>query len=164
MNAGNSLLAGALLLLISAPSGAQEVPAPTRDSLLSVVQVFFSAMEARDTARLHGAVRIDGHTLAVVARGDTVNTQVRPLKEFLANLPATPQRWRERIWEPQVLMHGNLAVVWAPYDFYLDSSFSHCGVDTFTLSRGMDGWKIVDVGFTIERQGCPPSPLGPRKD
>ncbi len=149
--------------LLLAAGGAQAQSSPsTRDSVLTVVQQFFQAMEAKDTVRLHAIMVTSGHTLAVISRNDTTRISVRPGSEFITNLPGSPQHWRERIWEPQVLIHETLAVVWAPYDFYLDSTFSHCGVDSFTLVRLADGWKIVDAAFTIEPVGCTPSPLGPR--
>jgi hypothetical protein len=156
------LMAGAILLAaLSRPVMAQSAQ---RDSVLAVVQTFFAAMEAQDTARLRSILDMDGHTVAVGSLSDTSRARLRPLTEFLAQLPRSPDRWRERIWDPQVLIHGALAVVWAPYDFYHGSKFSHCGVDSFTLTRRQDGWRIIDVAFTIEPTGCAPSPLGPRPD
>jgi len=65
------------------------------------------------------------------------------------------------MWEPTVLVHGPLAVVWAAYDFHRNKTFSHCGVDAFTLLRSPTGWKIATVSYTTEATGCKPSPLGP---
>ena len=157
------LMAGAILLVaLSHPVMAQS--SPQRDSVLAVVQTFFAAMEAQDTARLRSILDVDGHTVAVGGLSDTTKARLGPFTEFLAQLPRSPNRWRERIWDPQVLLHGALAVVWAPYDFYHGPKFSHCGVDSFTLTRRQNGWRIIDVAFTIEPTGCAPSPLGPRPD
>ena len=49
----------------------------------------------------------------------------------------------------------------APYDFHRDGEFSHCGVDAFTLVRTESGWKISGGVYTVETEGCAPSPLGP---
>jgi hypothetical protein len=152
-----------ILALVARPgtARAQNDPA-TRDSILATVQTFFSAMEAKDTSRLRTLMLAEGHTLAVVIRHDSTAFRTRPNPEFITQLPQRPERWRERIWDPEVLVHESLAVVWAPYDFYLDSTFSHCGIDSFTLVRTPGGWRIVDAAFTIEPTGCAPSPLGPR--
>ena len=52
-------------------------------------------------------------------------------------------------------------MVWAPYDFHVNGAFSHCGVDVFSLVRTAEGWRIAAVAYTVEREGCAPSPLGP---
>jgi hypothetical protein len=52
-------------------------------------------------------------------------------------------------------------MLWTPYDLYRNGSFSHCGVDAFTLVRGTRGWLVASVIYTIEPTGCAPSPLGP---
>jgi hypothetical protein len=67
------------------------------------------------------------------------------------------------MWDPKVLEHGSMATVWTPYDFYRGGRFSHCGINNFTLVR-LDGkWKIRSIVFTVEKTGCPSSPLGPPK-
>jgi hypothetical protein len=162
--AGAVFLASPFRAVTAQAAAPAAATAAERDSVLAIVQRFFAAMEAQDTANLRRLMLMDGHMVAASSRGDTMLVGTRPNEEFLTQLPKSAERWRERIWEPQVLLHGALAVVWAPYDFYLGAGFSHCGVDSFTLARGKDGWRIVDVAFTIEPEGCAPSPLGPRKE
>ena len=58
-------------------------------------------------------------------------------------------------------MHGPIASVWTPYDFWVDGKFSHCGIDIFDLVKTAEGWKISGLTYTVERTGCAPSPLGP---
>ena len=67
----------------------------------------------------------------------------------------------ERIWEPQVRVHKGIATLWAPYDFWLDGALRHCGIDSFELVKSPEGWKITGGTYTVEREGCQPSPLGP---
>jgi len=52
-------------------------------------------------------------------------------------------------------------VVLAPYDFFVDGRFSHCGTDIFAFLKGAGGWTITGVTYDVVREGCPPSPLGP---
>jgi hypothetical protein len=35
------------------------------------------------------------------------------------------------------------------------SRFNHCGVDTFTLAKVNDAWKVVSLVDTRRRQPCP---------
>ncbi|MDG1509236.1 MAG: hypothetical protein P8Q53_05605 [Flavobacteriaceae bacterium] len=58
------------------------------------------------------------------------------------------EQFRERYWDAKVLTDGFIASVWAPYDFYLKGSFSHCGVDLFYLVKTDKVWKIAHFGYT----------------
>ena len=82
-------------------------------------------------------------------------------REFLDQLTTPGADWLERLWNPTVLVHGSMAVVWAEYDFHRDGAFSHCGVDAFSLFKTADGWKIAGTTYTVEPTGCEESPLGP---
>ena len=70
----------------------------------------------------------------------------------------TRGEWLERIFDPEVRIDGTLASVWAPYDFHLNKQFSHCGVDAFHLLKLQDGWRIVALSDSFQREGCPARP------
>ena len=151
----------ALLMCTATSPGAAQTPAPTaapRDSIIAVVQQFFTAMEARDTAAIRRLFLPGARLARLEHRPDSSALGSTSIEEFLRQLPGARARLRERMWDPQVLEHMGLAVVWAPYDFRLDDRFSHCGVDAFTLLRTRDGWRITDVAYTVEPTGCPEGP------
>lgn len=54
-----------------------------------------------------------------------------------------------------------VAVVWTPYDLFIDEEFSHCGIDNFNFLKIDDGWKITGIVFSMKQDDCPESPLGP---
>lgn len=151
------LLLAASLALVPGQAGAQTA----RDSILATVQEFFRTMSARDSAGAAATLMPQGHFFSVAVRGDSAIIRHRPHAGYLATLPSGREALQERMWEPTVMIHGPIAVVWTPYDFYVNGEFSHCGVDAFTLLRTPTGWKIADGAYTTERTGCPPSPLGP---
>jgi hypothetical protein len=62
--------------------------------------------------------------------------------------------WDERVQFERVLLDANLASVWAPYEFYLGSKFSHCGYDSFQLVKLAGGWKIAHVIDTRRKERC----------
>src|SRR5690606_16492217 len=70
-------------------------------------------------------------------------------------------RWLERSWDAEVLVDGPLAQVWVPYDFHRDGAFSHCGTNSVTLARGVDGWRIVAIAYTMRKYDCPPGAPAP---
>ncbi|MCC3153062.1 nuclear transport factor 2 family protein [Hymenobacter sp. BT770] len=65
-----------------------------------------------------------------------------------------PEIWDERVQFERVLIDANLASVWAPYEFYLGSKFSHCGYDSFQLVKLADGWKIAHIIDTRRKEKC----------
>lgn len=85
---------------------------------------------------------------------------VMPAEKWLARIGASKDDLLERMWSPQVLQHGAIAVVWGSYDFHLNGKFHHCGVDSFNLIKTEAGWKIASVSYTSETAGCPSSPPG----
>jgi len=65
-----------------------------------------------------------------------------------------PNIWDERITFDQVLIDDNLASVWTSYQFYIGDKFSHCGVNSFQLVKGKEGWKIVYLIDTRRKENC----------
>jgi ketosteroid isomerase-like protein len=69
----------------------------------------------------------------------------------------------ERGFRPEVRVSGPLAVVWMPYDLYINDAWSHCGVDTFTMLRTpQGGWRIASLVWSVEQPpACEKHPDGP---
>jgi hypothetical protein len=142
------------------PARAQTVRTDSSD-VIATVQKFFDAMEKRDTAALR-SVLLPG-TRFVVLLADTVpgtaRTQVDSV--FIRSIGGAKQALLERMWTPVVHVQGPIATLWTPYDFHVDGTRSHCGVDAFTLAQTATGWQITSIAYTVQRRSCPVSPLGP---
>ena len=132
--------------------------ASTNATPVATVQHLFDAMSAHDAAA--GATLFTPEANLVSVRADGT-ISVTPHGKWLERLGASKDAWLERMWNPKVLEHGAIAVVWAEYDVHLNGSFHHCGIDSVDLVKTGAGWKISGIGFTSERSGCAPSPLGP---
>ena len=133
-----------------------------RESVMKTVQAFFDTMTARDVDGARQVLQPQGRFHAMSMKDGKPDVRAFANEEYFANLQASKQKMQERIWNPEVRISGLIATVWAPYDFWLDGKFSHCGVDQFDLIKTEDGWKIAGGVYTVERQ-CTPSPLGPPK-
>jgi len=57
----------------------------------------------------------------------------------------------ERIHNPLVRIENDLAVVWAPFHFFIDGKVDHCGTDLFNLVRVDGRWMIASVADTEGR-------------
>lgn len=132
-----------------------------REQLVVTVQAFFDAMTDRDERRMNSLLTPDGIIYGYRAGPDGLSIIRSTHQAFVDSLVAGEQRLVERFWEPQILLHDRMAVVWTPYDLYIDGVFSHCGIDNFSFLNTDDGWKITGIVFSMETEDCPPSPLGP---
>ena len=63
--------------------------------------------------------------------------------------------WNEEWWDPSIHVDGDFAHLWTPYAFYVDDTFSHCGVDSFHMIRDDSGvWRVFHATDTRRRTGC----------
>ena len=61
---------------------------------------------------------------------------------------------RERYWSPSVMIRGGIAVVWAPYEFWIDGETSHCGVDVVDFVKIDGQWLVSNAMWTVEPEAC----------
>jgi hypothetical protein len=133
---------------------AQAASAETQ-AIKQTVTRFFDGMRRGDStmvrqtlapgAVLHAISQKEGHTAL----------QIESTNDFLKAVGTPhPEVWDERVQFERVLIDANLASVWAPYEFYRGSKFSHCGYDSFQLVKLADGWKIAHIIDTRRKEQC----------
>lgn len=153
------LLTAVLLIFTLVPASADETE--DREAVMDVINAFFALMTAKDVERMQQIMTEDG-ILYGYREGeegpDVFSVTHAAYLESLAKREGVPV---ERIWNPRIQLHDRIAVVWTPYDFHNDGVFSHCGMNTFSLLKGSDGWKITGVVFSVQSENCEESPLGP---
>ncbi|MFC1562111.1 nuclear transport factor 2 family protein [candidate division KSB1 bacterium] len=118
-------------------------------------------MELKDTELAREALLPEGWFSSIRENDGQLRIGGSMNSEFIENITGSQEKLLERMWDPQVFIHGRIAMVWAPYDFHRNGEFSHCGVDLFSLFKTDDGWKITSTAYTVETAGCAESPLGP---
>lgn len=152
----------ALLVCVAgvAPSLQAQPAATDQRDVLAVTQKLFDAMAACDEATIRAVTVPEGRLYRQTVGADTPARSVS-LDEFATSFGKCGRKMLERMWEPQVRVHKGIATVWAPYDFWLNGTFSHCGIDSFEFMKTAGGWKLTGGSYTVERDGCAPSPLGP---
>lgn len=138
--------------ILAAGSARQE------QNITATIQRLFNAMSTHDAAAA-GSMFMPNATLVSVAP-DGIPT-ASPVQKWLDRVGTSKDKWLERIWNPKILQHGSIAVLWADYDFHLNGKLHHCGIDSFDLVKTSGGWKIAGVLYTTETANCPASPLGP---
>jgi hypothetical protein len=146
------LAAAGSSLLAQAPPAADTGPQ-------AVVQQLFEAIAAQKVDTVRSLFTRNAVLLSV--KDDGTPASMRS-EDFAALLATSKNVWLERIWNPTVLVHGPIAVVWAQYDFHLNGALDHCGIDSVSLLKTSSGWKISSISDTRETSGCA-SPLGPQQ-
>ncbi|NOT77019.1 MAG: hypothetical protein HOP08_19015 [Cyclobacteriaceae bacterium] len=125
--------------------------------VMEPINRLFEGMKKGDSALAHSAFRPNPsfYTVFVDKTGQPA-MKANALGDFLKAI-GTPHKdvWNELIWSPKVEIDGNLAQVWVPYGFYVNATFSHCGVDVFNLFKdGTGQWKIFHLADTRQKEAC----------
>ncbi len=145
-----------ILLVITINCGVASAQQSATDAVKQTVNNMFTAMRKGDSTLLRStfARGIVFHSVATKKDGTTAVVTEDP-NDFI-KMVGTPHKgiYDERIVITDVKIDGDLASVWAPYKFYLDDKFSHCGVDVFQLMKTAAGWKIIYVVDTRRKDNC----------
>lgn len=138
------LLAAALYIVPAHASDADE------QAVLAPIHAMFAGMSARDAAAIRKPT-IPGGVMVLMRDGKPVQMTF----EDFATRVGKPgkEKIEERIHDPLVKIDNDLAVVWAPFDFYVDGKVSHCGTDLFNMVRQNGEWLIASVADT-SRNDC----------
>ncbi len=155
-----SAAAGALAACATAQS--DDEASADRDDLLAIVDDFFDALAKGEPERWSAHTLSGTNRIAAFQTPDgTDGVRITDVDAFNSAYPSGDSGYLERYWDPKVLSDGRVAVVWAPFDFHIRGDFSHCGVNIFEFVRVDGTWKVANLVWSMEREACTPSPLGP---
>jgi hypothetical protein len=126
------------------------------DAVKASINQLFEGMKKTDTALMRSTFSADG-TLqsAIVTRDGKTRVIQEPIDSFMAAVGRPHKEiYDERITFDIIKIDGPLAIVWAPYSFYVGDKLSHCGVDSFQLVKIDGKWKIQYIIDTRRRENC----------
>ena len=145
------------LILLTSAFLTMSVNAQTaEDSVKAVINKMFEAMKNSDGTNLKSCFG-DSVVFQTIARDKEGNVVVRneSVNDFVESINKMPKGAAdERISFETIKIEGALAIVWAPYNFYFNGQFSHCGVNSFQVVRFNNGWKIQYIIDTRRKQDC----------
>lgn len=124
--------------------------------VMAVVNRVFEAMRTNDSTLLKSCFAKEVRLSTVFIDKNGV-TQLRndELQKFVDAVGAKKSDvYNEPIWNERIQIDGALAAVWVDYAFYLNTTFSHCGVDAFHLIKTNEGWKIFNLVDTRRKADC----------
>ena len=148
----------------SPTAGAAHMPTDAdRDAILATVQTLFDALRERDGSVLREIVHPTVVMHSVEGGGDSERSiSTSTVDDLIARVEGSQEVLTERMFDPEVRISGDLAMVWTPYDFYVGDTLSHCGADAFVLTRTGDAWQITGLSWTrLQPPECELHPDGP---
>lgn len=122
----------------------------------AVIRSLFDGMRQKNATMVADAFYADGlmQTVQLKPEGTTIGSNA--VADFVKRITTTPEGTTldERILSYQIRVDGAMASAWTPYRFYVNDTFSHCGVNSFQLVKMASGWKIVYIIDTRRKEPC----------
>ena len=151
------------LFLLALPTNRVLAQSDDHDAILAVMERVFEAVSSSNPDDWRALQLADGTTLSFAPQGDGESDELQMRfsknEDFIADLAPNGREYVER-WtgDPTVMIRGPIAVVWGEYEFWIDGEFSHCGVDSVDLVKLEGEWKLANIMWTVELDGCPTDP------
>ena len=136
-------------LLISSFSFAQNT---SEKEIIKPIENLFNAMKSADSLGVKNA--FSGSAI-MQTFGKNQEIRTDKVEDFAKQVGASQTGdLDERFTISKILVDGNMASVWVPYQFYYKGNFSHCGVNSFQLAKINNEWKIQYIIDTRRKDNC----------
>ena len=136
-------------LLISSFSFAQNT---SEKEIIKPIENLFNAMKSADSLGVKNA--FSGSAI-MQTFGKNQEIRTDKVEDFAKQVGASQAGdLDERFTISKILVDGNMASVWVPYQFYYKGNFSHCGVNSFQLAKINNEWKIQYIIDTRKKDNC----------
>jgi hypothetical protein len=121
-----------------------------------VISTLFVGMKTKNPDLVRPAFHPEAIMQTVVSGESGASLGSNSVQDFINRIATTPDNTvlDEKILEYQIKIDGQMASAWTPYEFYINDTFSHCGVNSFQLIKTPEGWKITYIIDTRRKEGC----------
>ncbi|WP_289644669.1 nuclear transport factor 2 family protein [Maribacter aestuarii] len=127
------------------------------EAVKNTIKKFFESFHAQDSVGMQSLVHQE-ITLQTIGAGKDGVQRLRTerFEDMIRSIVSIPDsvKFEEKILDYSVEIDGPMANVWTPYEFWLNSEFHHCGVNSFQLFKEAHAWKIIYLIDTRRREGC----------
>ncbi|RRQ48451.1 nuclear transport factor 2 family protein [Maribacter algicola] len=127
------------------------------EAVKATVDKFFTAFHAQDSVGLKTLVTPDIvlQTIGTGKKGETIlrRENYSDLVKSIISIPDSVA-FNEKLLDYSIQVDGAMANAWTPYEFWVNDSFSHCGVNSFQMVKLDGAWKIIYLIDTRRREGC----------
>ena len=160
MPATTRVLAVVLSLVLLAPVARAQTSDVDTKTAIAVADSVLVALSSSDNATLK---RLTLDSAIVGGAGMRNGVERLSLGSWARYTSRTgPSEFTERGFGATARVQDRVAQVWVPYDLYVGKTWSHCGVDAFTLLKSEGRWRVASLIYTIEQPpACQKHPAGP---
>lgn len=121
------------------------------------IEAFFEGFHQQDSIAIKETVANEV-LLQTIAKDSLGKDYVRTedFERFIKSIVSIPEttKFQETIKSYSIQVDGPMANAWTAYEFHVNDTFSHCGVNSFQLVKQEDKWKIIYLIDTRRKQGC----------
>ena len=125
-------------------------------AIRTTIALFFEGFHERNEAKMKSV--LDDQTVfhSMDERGEVTQLRAISIEQFLKAVVSRPDNptWEERLHEFTIEVDGSIAQAWVSYSFWLGGSFSHCGIDAFTLFKKDQTWVISYLIDSRKTEDC----------
>ncbi len=130
---------------------------PEKDNVKATVERFFEGFHKQDSSLMIKTLSRDVF-LQTIGRNKNGESKIRTEKfddliKSIINIPDSIQ-FQEKLLSFNIQIDGAMANAWVPYEFWLNGTFHHCGVNSFQLFKEDENWKIIYLIDTRRKAGC----------
>ena len=122
-----------------------------------VVIKFFEAFHKQDSVALkelaHSSISMQSIAEGKEGKKKLSSSEYSDFVKAITSIPAET-KFEEKLHSYNVQVNGPLANVTTPYSFYMNGNLSHCGVNSFTMVKEAEEWKIVYLIDTRRKENC----------
>ena len=121
------------------------------------VEGFFDAFHQQDSVGMKSFVaeNVVLQTTGFDKTGKTVlqTTPIGKLYESIVSIPDSIE-FQEKLTSWSIQVDRTMANAWVGYEFWLNGTFSHCGINSFQMVNFGGEWKIIYLIDTRGKEGC----------
>ena len=145
-----------IFIIISLPFLARSQSETQKKEVMKVIFELFDGYREGDSARVSATFAPGAQMQRVsMVEGKMQASASRSVQCWLDYIGSGLEKMHdEPIWDYTVNIDNGLASVWTKFAFYLEGTFSHCGVDNFLLVQTEAGWKIFHIVDTKQTMDC----------
>lgn len=113
----------------------------------NTIKLFFTGFHAKDTVKIKSICDETMMLQSILENKTESKLKQEKSTDFFKSIAKIPNevRFEEKILSYKIKIDGAMAHAWTPYEFYLNGKLSHKGVNSFTLFKTAQGWKIVHI-------------------
>jgi hypothetical protein len=126
-----------------------------KQAVMAVIERLFYEMGSANPEGIEALGTPENQLVAIqklpngTSRISTITNQ-----QFAKMFSDKSRKLQEEMFDPQIEVNGDYAMVYGRYIFWVDGKISHCGVNQFNLVKIGDEWKIANGASTMEPAGC----------